>query len=38
MHESVTQNKFTSFILTQTKEPTLSEDTLGQLASTEAVE
>ena len=38
MHESVTQNKFTSFMLTQTKEPTLPVNTSEQLASTEAVQ
>jgi len=38
MHESVSQNTFTSFILAQAKEPTLSEDTLAQLTSTEAVQ
>jgi len=38
MHEAVSENKFTWFILTQSKEPKLSVDTSGQRASTEAVE
>jgi len=38
MHEDESENKFTLFILTQRKVPSLSVSTSGQLASSEAAE